>query len=149
MTFLLFLGLVMSVTLKILTSIWWKNTTIIDLSLDELHYYSITISIDSGDGSCKTIKDPLGRLCLPTLRVLYFASINFRELKKFWFFASINFRELVIFRIFAKINFRGCRLLIKKNVILLTLQSTRNLLKWSIRAVKTHILTNSHFLTNN
>ena len=74
MTFLLFLGLVMSVTLKILTSIWWKNT-IIDLSLDELHYYSITISIDSGDGSCKTIKDPLGRLCLPTLRVLTFAGI--------------------------------------------------------------------------
>ena len=75
MTFLLFLGLAMSVTLKILTSIWWKNTTIIDLSLDELHYYSITISIDSGDGSCKTIKDPLGRLCLPTLRVLTFAGI--------------------------------------------------------------------------
>ena len=67
---------------------------------------------------------------------MYFADINFRELKKFWFFASINFRELVIFQIFARINFRGCRLN-KKNVILLTLQSTRNL-KWAIRAIKTH-----------
>ena len=80
---------------------------------------------------------------------LYFAGINFRKLKKFWFFASISFRELVIFLIFARIDFRGCRLLIKKkNVILLTLQSTRNLLIWAIRAIKTHILTKWHFLTN-
>ena len=36
-----------------------------------------------------------------------------------------------------RINFGSCRLLMK-NVILLTLRSTRKLLKWAIRAIKTH-----------
>ena len=45
----------------------------------------------------------------PVGKKMYFAGINFRELKKFWYFASINFRELAIFRISC-----GSRLLIKK-----------------------------------
>ena len=55
---------------------------------------------------------------------LYLSGISFRELKKFS-------RELN----FALADFN------LKNVILLTLQSTRNLMKWTTRAIKTYVLT--------
>ena len=39
--------------------------TLIDLNLDELHYYPLIISMIRCDGSCITIEDPFGRLCAP------------------------------------------------------------------------------------
>ena len=39
--------------------------TIIDLNLDELHYYPFIINMNRCDRSCNTVEDPLGRICIP------------------------------------------------------------------------------------
>ena len=36
-----------------------------DLNLDELHYYPFAISVNRGNGSCNTIRDPFGKICVP------------------------------------------------------------------------------------
>ena len=39
--------------------------TLVDLSIDELHYYPFIISMNRCDGSCNTVEDPSGRICVP------------------------------------------------------------------------------------
>ena len=36
----------------------------IDLNPHELHYYPFTICLDRYDGSCNTVEDPFGRICV-------------------------------------------------------------------------------------
>ena len=38
---------------------------LIDLNLDELHYCSFVISMNWCNGSCNTVEDPFGRVCIP------------------------------------------------------------------------------------
>ena len=38
---------------------------IVDLNLDEIHYYPFITSMNRCDGSCKTVEDPLGRTSVP------------------------------------------------------------------------------------
>ena len=38
---------------------------LIDLNLDELHYCSFVISMNLCNGSCNTVEDPFGRVCIP------------------------------------------------------------------------------------
>ena len=38
---------------------------VIDLNLDEVYYYQFVISMNRCDGSCNTVDDPSGRICLP------------------------------------------------------------------------------------
>ena len=40
-------------------------STIIDLNLEELYYYLFIISMNRCDGTCNTIEDPFGRICVP------------------------------------------------------------------------------------
>ena len=39
--------------------------TLIDLNLGEIHSYPFLISMDRCDGSCNTVKNPFGRICVP------------------------------------------------------------------------------------
>ena len=39
--------------------------TLIDLNLEELHYYLFIISMNRCDGSCNNIEYPFGRICVP------------------------------------------------------------------------------------
>ena len=39
--------------------------TLIDLNLDELHYYLFIISMNRCDGSCNTVEDPFRKICVP------------------------------------------------------------------------------------
>ena len=38
---------------------------LVDLSIDELHYYPFVISMNRCDDSCNTVEDPSGRICVP------------------------------------------------------------------------------------
>ena len=38
--------------------------TLIDLYLEELHYYPFILSMSRCDGSCNNIEDPFGRICV-------------------------------------------------------------------------------------
>ena len=38
---------------------------LIDLDLDELHYYPFIISMSRCDGSCNTTENPFGGVCVP------------------------------------------------------------------------------------
>ena len=35
------------------------------MNLDELHYYSLMVSLDEFDGSCNAPEIPVGRICVP------------------------------------------------------------------------------------
>ena len=37
---------------------------LINLNLDEIHYYSFIISMNKCDGTCNTAEDPFGRICV-------------------------------------------------------------------------------------
>ena len=39
--------------------------TLVDLNLDELHYYPFIISMNGCDGGCNTTEDPIGTICVP------------------------------------------------------------------------------------
>ena len=39
--------------------------TLIDFSPDVLHYYLLITNLDRYDGSCNTVEDPFGRICVP------------------------------------------------------------------------------------
>ena len=39
--------------------------TLIDFSPDVLHYYPLITSLDRYGGSCNTVEDPFGRICVP------------------------------------------------------------------------------------
>ena len=39
--------------------------TLVDLNPSELYYYPFTIIMDRCDGSCSTVKDPGGIICVP------------------------------------------------------------------------------------
>ena len=39
--------------------------TVIDLNLDQVYYCQFVISMSMCDGSCNTLHDPFGRICLP------------------------------------------------------------------------------------
>ena len=39
--------------------------TLINLNLDELYYYPFVVSVSKCGGSCNTIDDPFGRICVP------------------------------------------------------------------------------------
>ena len=41
------------------------RVTLIDVNLDELHYYLFVISMNRCDGSCSTVEDPFGGICVP------------------------------------------------------------------------------------
>ena len=41
------------------------RVTVIDLNLDQVHYCQFVISMSRCDGSCNTLDDPFGRICLP------------------------------------------------------------------------------------
>ena len=40
------------------------RVTLIDVNLDEFHYYSFVISMNRYDGSCSTVEDPFGGICV-------------------------------------------------------------------------------------
>ena len=39
--------------------------TLIDLNPDKHHYYPFIVSMSRCDGSCNTLEDPFGRICIP------------------------------------------------------------------------------------
>ena len=41
------------------------TSMLIDLNPDKLHYHPFIISMSRCNGSCNTVKDPVGRICAP------------------------------------------------------------------------------------
>ena len=39
--------------------------TIISLKLDELYFCSFIVSLETCNGSCNSVEDPFGRICVP------------------------------------------------------------------------------------
>ena len=44
---------------------WMLRPTLISLSNYKLNYYSLMVSLYTCDGSCNTVEDPFGRICVP------------------------------------------------------------------------------------
>ena len=56
--------------------------TLIDLNLDELHYYPFFISINWFDRTCNNDENPLGRICGPHKRTSKSVSILYDQKDK-------------------------------------------------------------------